>query len=204
MDNNSRKTRKTTRVTVQESPVAKINRHGNLTGNVRLLRDHIVEIYDLIQMWNEKCASGVRIINDITDMILERSNTSGFSEFHEKIQKPFDQLSTVCDQMEKVVHNMELHQKAIAAVVELEEMKDRNNILFLTWPRSKFSDVSKQIYEMFKKELSLKCKVKQCLNPSLYRHTLCLYSAYWLYQPYIDDGILDSFVAMIKETSVTK
>lgn len=52
--------------------MAKINRHGNLTGNVRLLRDHIVEIYDLIQMWNEKCASGVRIINDITDMILER------------------------------------------------------------------------------------------------------------------------------------
>lgn len=64
------------RETVQQSPVSSVKQKGNLTGNVRLLRDHVGDICSLIHQWNNDLVEGASVITDIKRFMHDRMSVS--------------------------------------------------------------------------------------------------------------------------------
>lgn len=57
---------------VQDSPVSSMKQKGNLTGNARLMRDHVIEMANLIQTWNEQLLEGITLITEIKNIMLKK------------------------------------------------------------------------------------------------------------------------------------
>lgn len=56
---------------MQDSPVSSIKQKGNLTGDVRVVRDHVFDIYSLVQQWNSELLDGMTIISEIRNEVIK-------------------------------------------------------------------------------------------------------------------------------------
>jgi len=59
-------------IAVQDSPVSSMKRKGNLTGNARVMRDHVVEMSTLIQRWNAELLEGTTAVDEINSIMFKR------------------------------------------------------------------------------------------------------------------------------------
>ncbi|XP_065201775.1 cyclin-dependent kinase 2-interacting protein-like [Planococcus citri] len=190
-------------VCVLQSPVSSIKQKGNLTGNVRVLRDHIGDIYDLIQQWDKDLIEGVAVVSEIKRFMLnkidaQKKNSPEFPHSN-KLQVLSTDLDKICCRMKLLVEKLGQKSAFILTILRLEDMQHKTTPVFLTWPISKFVQTSQNIYEMYRREMELKISIKKEICFCADKSTLAFYSIAWLQQPYIEKMVNLNYEAMLKE-----
>lgn len=192
-------------VAVQDSPVSSIKQKGNLTGNIRVVRDHVFDIYSLVQQWNSELLDGMTIISEIRNEIIKKrySDKSEIRLCSENLQQLSRNLEEICEKMELIVEKFGQKSASIQALSRLNAKNEQRKPMFLTWSTSKFVETCQQMYEMFRKEVELKTGIKEELFFCSNKDTLVFYEAAWLHQPYIEKFVNLNFEAMLKEVGHT-
>jgi len=194
---------KVTPVSVRESPLARRAQKGNLTGNVRLISDHVVDVTNTINLWNQQTIDGAAILRNIIDEKQLR-RTAKDDAVSNRMRKLFQSLQVPLTNLAKVVEKLWELTGMLDAVEKLQCAKaNRNSPLFLTWPTYKFAQTSRNIAEMYRQEYNWKCRICQLMGTCEDDCTLTLYHVGWLQQPYIEKEATLAMNGMLKEVGHT-
>ncbi|RZF41349.1 hypothetical protein LSTR_LSTR000063 [Laodelphax striatellus] len=195
-------------VTVSVSPVSKSPQVGNLTGNVRQVRDNAADLHNLVAKWDKCIIEGASLVDNAMYLKLERSSDGkkkvnlyppGLSNICEK-------LDLLCCEMTDIVTLMKKCFEELCGVAKLETLRATNDTpMFLTWPSDKFAEVVDQICKAYSKELELKIFIKENFAHLREKSDMIFYRTSWALQPYISSSSARiPLAAILKETGHLK
>ncbi|KAJ9575158.1 hypothetical protein L9F63_025891 [Diploptera punctata] len=192
-------------VTVAESPVKKILQCGNLTGNVRRIRDLAAELYNLIQDWNTHHILGTQILNNIMEIkspiLIENAANESSIIYAEKLEEQCEKLDETVRNMNDIVMKLIEGSQQMHSVEKLEYPSSvKKAPLFITWPISKYGEVIGKICDAYECEVRAKTIVKESVAHSRTNQELKYYIITWVHQPYVDTHIELLLESLLQET----
>lgn len=69
-----------------KSPAAKLSQERQLTGNIRIIRDSVIDLHNSVQQWNKFCSEGEVIIKEIVST------------------DDSDSLNELCDRLQRIIN----------------------------------------------------------------------------------------------------
>ncbi|XP_049801174.1 cyclin-dependent kinase 2-interacting protein-like [Schistocerca nitens] len=191
-----------TPIVLSDSPVKSTPQKGNLTGNARVIRDLVADMYNWVQAWNRHHKDGYKILKSIADLkipALKESHVRNCEPVYpDGLQPLINDLTKVCDMLDATLTGMREVAQKMDAVVSLEKLHNEDNTpLFLTWDADKFGESCHQICTAFNRELEVKQDVVSEISHCDSEPELMLHLAAWVYQPHvtsIDDRVLEALL----------
>lgn len=169
---------------------------GNLTGNHRIVRDCVADIYNSVQHWNKQFLTSVEIIGQIKTVkfdVLE-SNEIYHSSLHDLCQS----LNDVVGSMSKILDLLRTYEHTMRGVEKL--LSSSNEVLFSTWKISTFVDVAQQVLNSYQQELKLKTYIKENIAHVRDRNNVAFYFITWVNEAFISEELGVQLEAMLVET----
>ncbi|XP_058808376.1 cyclin-dependent kinase 2-interacting protein-like [Phymastichus coffea] len=177
---------------IVSSPGSKITLGQNFTGLSRLVRDNVADVHANIQQWNTLYHHGVQILNKI---ILSKVDET----YPNELVSLCEDLEKICDEMDTIVGNLRI----LADKMEkISQLPDTDQILFSTWHMKKFVSITNEIYNVHKKEATVKRIILENVAHEYTESLKVLHIAAWLYQPFIPDNINIDLETMLIETKL--
>ncbi|XP_075216520.1 cyclin-dependent kinase 2-interacting protein-like [Lycorma delicatula] len=191
-------------VSVPDSPASP--KTVNLTGNPRRIRDNAAELFNLIEDWNTHQLEGVSCITDIINLkfsLAEDDACELTRDYPPGISSLLENLDDTSGKMNDIIERMKVISKELHSISKLEYFRTTTPTpMFLTWPPEKYGESADIITEAYSKQLKLQFYIKENIAHCFNKSNAILYSAAWLYQPYIEDSINLLLEAMLKETGL--
>ena len=176
---------------------------GNLTGTPRKVKDTCADWFNCVQKWQALNTKGFNIASEIANIKLssvlstEEGNKvtmpTEMAPLCEKLGEVYNSLEKIYNKMVSLtvtlqgVYNLEVHQS-----VDLEPM-------FHTWTVDRFADTSKQLSDMYKKELEVKNIIVENIAHATDRNLMMFHTAAWLHEGYITEDSTFMLESMLKE-----
>ncbi|XP_005093101.2 cyclin-dependent kinase 2-interacting protein [Aplysia californica] len=201
------------------SPVAQVKHHGagNLTGDLRKVKDTAADFHNLTMKWNALNSQGMDIVTRIANIKIEKVfNVQDLSEDSQQTQQLPPELNPLCDLLSGVVDAMEKIEVKLRSKVEMMEglialkqfqklkSESESPVLFVTMTLQDVACTVRSVYEMYSKELHFKRQLCGQIAHAGTRDTMMFYSVSWMHQPYIDCVAQDFLRALLKETGHVK
>uniref|UniRef100_A0A673X9P6 Cyclin dependent kinase 2 interacting protein n=1 Tax=Salmo trutta TaxID=8032 RepID=A0A673X9P6_SALTR len=180
-----------------------------VTGSARKVKDNAADWHNLILKWDRLNDEGSTMANKMVNLGFNKSsqkemqvmmagqdtsassNSENAFDNSRELEEECDKLLRVVDKMTRIVSKMEKLVSSEKGIIDLETFQygtgGRQTPLFQTWPTSQFADVSSELYEAYKQELTLKRAILQELAHTTNPDLSMVYLSCWLYQPYTDD-----------------
>jgi len=197
------------------SPVAQIKQHaaGNLTGELRKVKDIAVDFHNLAMKWKALNSQGMDLVTQISNIKIEKvfnPNLSMEGENYQGVTLPpelnplCDQLCAVVDSMEKIDEKLKGKASQVEGLISLKKFQKKNDnessLLFITMTLEDAAESFKTISEAYSKELLLKKSLCKEVAHAEGRDAIMFYSVCWMHQPYLDSHSRDILHALLKET----
>ncbi|XP_012274728.1 cyclin-dependent kinase 2-interacting protein [Orussus abietinus] len=174
----------------EQSPLAKLFRGKNLTGNPRIVRDLVASLHNNIQEWNIIHLHGLDILKNITSIKKD-------GEYSNQLDILCNDLEDDCIKLHEIVKNLEhLSYQLRTAVLLKKEPKN----LFLTWPIEKYGHVAEIIYNAYKNEVAVKYSILENVAHDHRESAKMLHLAMWVRQVEIPENINLLLESMLLET----
>uniref|UniRef100_A0A8C5P4I8 Cyclin dependent kinase 2 interacting protein n=1 Tax=Jaculus jaculus TaxID=51337 RepID=A0A8C5P4I8_JACJA len=192
-----------------------------LSVSARKIKDNAADWHNLILKWESLSDAGFTTASNIANLkvsLLEKdkielaSTTSASCEEGEKRRLECDkELEALCEELQatldgltKVQVKMEKLSSTTKGVCELENYhygeESERPLLFHTWPTTHFYEVSRQLSDMYSKELLLKRTIGAELAHTADRNLALSYLSMWLHQPYVESSSKLHLESMLLET----
>ncbi|XP_063237904.1 cyclin-dependent kinase 2-interacting protein-like [Bacillus rossius redtenbacheri] len=184
-------------IIVRESPVKRIAQSGNLTGEPRRVRDLAAELHALAQKWSLLHLEGLQLLTAMVPAVHRRREEGIESSV---LQDQCNQLCEIHKSMSDVVAIMDTIAKQYRGLEVLRKTDDQP--MFLTWPPSKFSEVSSRLSQAYRAELEAKRRVVENVAHGRDEATATYYMALWMHQVYIDTDAELGLESMLLETGL--
>ncbi|XP_075388188.1 cyclin-dependent kinase 2-interacting protein isoform X2 [Tenrec ecaudatus] len=120
------------------------------------------------------------------------SDTNGqtYPDYNQELETLCEQLQATLDGLTKVQVKMEKLASTTKGICDLENYhhgeEGQPPPLFHTWPTAHFYTVSRQLCDMYGKELLLKRTIVEELAHSADRDLALSYLSMWLHEPYVE------------------
>ncbi|KAM4853617.1 cyclin-dependent kinase 2-interacting protein [Thomomys bottae] len=204
-----------------KTPESTTPRKPDLSVSARKIKDNAADWHNLILKWESLSDAGFTTANNIAnlkisllnkDQIEVENSIPVFGENEEKRYLKDDQeLESLCkelqvtlDALSKIQVKMEKLTSTTKGICELENYyygeEHRRPPLFHTWPTAHFYEVSRQLSDMYQKDLLLKHTVAVELPHTIDRDLSLSYLSMWLHQPYVESQSKLLLESMLLET----
>ncbi|XP_039277879.1 cyclin-dependent kinase 2-interacting protein [Nilaparvata lugens] len=188
-------------VTVSVSPVSKSPQVGNLTGNVRQVRDNAADLHNLVNRWNKCLVEGASLVDKAIQLKLSTSSKDKKNVYPPGLSDVCDSLDLLCCEMSNSVMLMKRCIEELYGIDKLETLRGTSDTpMFSTWPSEIFGEVVDEICEAYCKELELKIFVKDNIAHLSEESDLIFYRTSWVLEPYISSNVRLALAAILKET----
>ncbi|XP_016021487.2 cyclin-dependent kinase 2-interacting protein isoform X2 [Rousettus aegyptiacus] len=188
-----------------------------LSVSARKIKDNAADWHNLILKWEALSDAGFATANNIANTkvsLLSKDRTELESsdghaekthpEYSEELEELCEQLRATLDGLTKIQVKMEKLSSTTKGVCELENYhygaEGGRPVLFHTWPTAHFYEVSRQLSDMYGKELRLKRAIAEELAHSTDHDLTLNYLSLWLHQPYVDGDSKLLLESMLLET----
>ncbi|KAH9498259.1 hypothetical protein Btru_009493 [Bulinus truncatus] len=196
-----------------DSPVPQIRKHsaGNLTGDLRKVKDLAADFHNVIMKWNSLNSQGLDIITKISNIKIEKVfNVQELSDSQQPQFLPLE-LNPLCalllkivDDMEKIVQKLESKTKIAESLVSLKSFQrstgSSRDVLFLSMSLEDVAKTVQNIYKDYATELAFKKEVCKHVCHATNRGEVMFYTISWVHQPYISSDTQDQLQALLIET----
>ncbi|XP_064603280.1 cyclin-dependent kinase 2-interacting protein-like [Liolophura sinensis] len=199
-----------------KSPSSPYHMQRNLQGSARKIKDAAADWHNGILKWNSLNSEGVKIINKIANIKLERmfacqqneSEVASGDLMSPDLEPLCEALTVIVQSQEKIVRKMKSMRVMLVGVKNLEafrcegqgEGNTASHPLFQSWSITEFEETFKGLGEMYEKELELKKIIGQNVAHAKDRNALMMYTSSWLHQPYIEERAEILLEGMLIET----
>ncbi|KAM5273690.1 cyclin-dependent kinase 2-interacting protein [Ctenodactylus gundi] len=192
-----------------------------LSVSARKIKDNAADWHNLILKWDTLSDAGFAAANSIANLkisLLSKDKTESdssnpaSSDSEEQTRPQQDrELEALCEQLRatlgslaKIQVKMEKLSSTTKGICELENYHYGEGCqrppLFHTWPTAHFYEVSRQLADMYRKELLLKHTVGAELAHTADRDLILSYLSMWLHQPYVESSSKLHLEGMLLET----
>lgn len=204
---------KTLRSATPRKPVSSVS--------ARKIKDNAADWHNLILKWETLNDAGFATANHIANtkisllsenkMELE-SGSLASDEDAEKVHPGYSkELEMLCEKLQatldgltKIQVKMEKLSSTTKGICELENYhygeENKRPPLFHTWPTAHFYEVSRQLSDMYEKELRLKHSIAEELAHTTDHDLTLSYLSLWLHQPYVESDSKLLLESMLLET----
>lgn len=125
-------------------------------------------------------------------------------EYSKELEMLCEELQATLDGLTKIQVKMEKLSSTTKGVCELENyhygQESKQLPLFHTWPTAHFYEVSRQLSDMYGKELRLKRTITEELAHTTDHDLTLSYLSLWLHQPYVESDSKLLLESMLLET----
>jgi len=194
------------------SPKTQISYHaaGNLTGELRKVKDIAADFHNQTLKWASFNALGIDIVTHIGNFRAEKM----FKPLTREDDVTMFEINSLCNKLYSLVEDMEkIVQKLKGKFDQVEGLKSlrhfqksesRSSLMFSTMTLDDVSDTLSCIYASYAKELSFKQQLVREVAHAESREASMLYTLSWLHQPYLDGKVDSSLAALLRETGHVK
>ncbi|KAM4818673.1 cyclin-dependent kinase 2-interacting protein-like [Thomomys bottae] len=190
-----------------KTPETTTPRKPDLSVSARIIKDNAADWHNLLLNWESLSDAGFTTANNTAslkisllnkDQIELKNSNPIFSENEVKRCLEVDQeLESLCrelqvtlDALSKIQVKMEKLSSTTKGICELQKCHNgeehRRPCLSHIWSKPHFYEVSRQLSDIYQKDLPLKCTVAADLAHSAERDLSLGYLCIWLYQPYVE------------------
>ncbi|CAL1526170.1 unnamed protein product [Lymnaea stagnalis] len=194
------------------SPIPQVRQHaaGNLTGELRKVKDLAADFHNLLSKWNTLNVQGMDVITKIANIKIEQvfnkemltTDPTG-TKLPMELNPLCNMLLDILDAMSKIILKLEFKAKTAQSLVSLQQFQKSgagNPVLFLTMTLPDVANTLLEIHKSFSKEFNFKTELVKQVAHADNRDTMMFYSACWLHQPYVEAQCQDLLQALLKET----
>ncbi|GBM63198.1 hypothetical protein AVEN_58634-1 [Araneus ventricosus] len=175
-----------------------------LTGNKRVLQDHVVDLYNCVQDWKiftSDCYSTVKSIclvkqkslhdqdQNVTEEALSEKDFSKLENLSFELLQKLKKLEVVAEKIRQIPGKLESLRK----LSYWEQSTDENSHLELS-KLSIICESSEEIGQMYTKEFKMKLSIAKEICTLRKESQLTFFEAYWKYEPNIDRELVDSYM----------
>ncbi|XP_019494821.1 PREDICTED: cyclin-dependent kinase 2-interacting protein [Hipposideros armiger] len=192
-----------------------------LSVSARKIKDNAADWHNLILKWETLSDAGFATANNIANtkisllskykMELESSSPASdentekvHPEYSKELEMLCEELQATLDGLTKIQVKMEKLSSTTKGVCELENyhygQESKQLPLFHTWPTAHFYEVSRQLSDMYGKELRLKRTITEELAHTTDHDLTLSYLSLWLHQPYVESDSKLLLESMLLET----
>ncbi|XP_077910370.1 cyclin-dependent kinase 2-interacting protein isoform X1 [Halichoerus grypus] len=191
-----------------------------LSVSARKIKDNAADWHNLILKWEALNDTGFATANNIANLKtrlwsedaaeLQSSPASGedadktLPEYSKELEMLCEELQNTFDALAKIQMKMEKLSSTTKGVCELENYHCGDGRhrppLFHTWPTAHFYEVSRQLSDMYQKELLLKRTVIEELAHTTDHDLTLSYLSMWLHQPFVETNSKLLLESMLLET----
>ncbi|XP_075388187.1 cyclin-dependent kinase 2-interacting protein isoform X1 [Tenrec ecaudatus] len=177
-----------------------------LSISARKLKDNAADWHNLILKWESLSGAGFTTASSIANLKMSSlskdkielensslpSDTNGqtYPDYNQELETLCEQLQATLDGLTKVQVKMEKLASTTKGICDLENYhhgeEGQPPPLFHTWPTAHFYTVSRQLCDMYGKELLLKRTIVEELAHSADRDLALSYLSMWLHEPYVE------------------
>ncbi|XP_059155032.1 cyclin-dependent kinase 2-interacting protein-like [Physella acuta] len=194
------------------SPVPQVKHHaaGNLTGELRKVKDLAADYHNLTMKWNNLNSQGMDIITKIANIKIDKvfnvekdPDSETHTDLPLELNPLCDALSDIVDAMSRVESKLEHKAKIAEGLLSLQKYQrsaSSSPVLFSTMTLEDVVNTVKEIHQYFGQELKLKRELCRQLAHAGSRDVMMFYSTCWLHQPYLQAGWEDQLQALLSET----
>ncbi|KAK0040656.1 cyclin-dependent kinase 2-interacting protein [Biomphalaria pfeifferi] len=194
-----------------DSPVTQIRKHsaGNLTGDLRKVKDLAADIHNLILKWASLNSRGVDIITRIANMKIEKvfnvQEVSGGPQpaIPLELNPLCDLLLDLVGDMKKIVEKLESKTKLAESLVSLKVYNTSTTVSDVLFQTMSLEDIAKTVREIctdYQQEVSFKAELCKHVGHAANRDAIMFYTSCWAHQPYVSTRTCDSLQALLIET----
>lgn len=169
---------------------------GNLTGNHRIVRDCVADIYNAVQQWNNQFLKGVQILSEIKTAKFDAFD--GNKIYCDSLQNYCQSLDDVLGSMSKIVDLLRNYVNTMQGMEKL--LSNKNEILFSTWEFSTFVHVAQQVLVSYEQEFQLKTYLKENIAHMKDKNSVAFLFITWVNEAYISEDVAVQLEAMLVET----
>ncbi|KAK9872542.1 hypothetical protein WA026_018006 [Henosepilachna vigintioctopunctata] len=182
-------------VTVKESPVAS-STGKNLTGNPRIARDIIADVYNTLQKWNDINIEGCKIVKEIA--IIKGNNSKNYSDELEILTRELSKLVQKCS---LVLEEISIYYDRMLALKKLDK---EESPLFMSLSVDRMTKMIQVIQEAYLNELKNKRKVVENIAHSDCDNVAIFFAALWTYQIDLTSEVTTYLEALLTESGHRK
>ncbi|XP_048218385.1 cyclin-dependent kinase 2-interacting protein [Perognathus longimembris pacificus] len=204
-----------------KTPETTTPRKPDLSVSARKIKDNAADWHNLILKWETLSDAGFTTANNIANLKIsllnkdqievENSNTVLSENEDKKCLEDDKELESLCKELQvtldglaKIQVKMEKLSSTTKGICELENYyygeEHRRPLLFHTWPTAHFYEVSRQLSDMYRKDLLLKRTVAAELAHTADRDLSLSFLSMWLHQPYVEGRSKLLLESMLCET----
>ncbi|KAI5733480.1 hypothetical protein M8J76_012416 [Diaphorina citri] len=169
---------------------------GNLTGNHRIVRDCVADIYNAIQQWNKHFLRGVDILSEIKTVKFDAIDSNEI--YRDSLQQSCLSLEEVLGSMSSIIDLLGTYLNTMIGVGKL--LPSSNEILFSTWRFSTFVQVTQLVLSSYEKEFQLKTYIKEHVAHVKDKNSVAFYFITWVNEAFISEDLSVQMEAMLVET----
>lgn len=169
---------------------------GNLTGNHRVVRDCVADIYNAVQQWNKHFLQGITILSEIKTIKFDAIESHEI--YQENLQDCCDSLDDVIQSMSSIVDLLGTYVNTMVGMNKL--LASSNEILFSTWKFSTFVEVAQLVFSSYQQELQLKTYIKEHIAHVRDKNSVAFYFITWVNEAFISEDLAVQLEAMLVET----
>ncbi|KAI5732505.1 hypothetical protein M8J76_001094 [Diaphorina citri] len=169
---------------------------GNLTGNHRIVRDCVADIYNAIQQWNKHFLRGVDILSEIKTVKFDAIDSNEI--YRDSLQQSCLSLEEVLGSMSSIIDLLGTYLNTMIGVGKL--LPSSNEILFSTWRFSTFVQVTHLVLSSYEKEFQLKTYIKEHVAHVKDKNSVAFYFITWVNEAFISEDLSVQMEAMLVET----
>lgn len=169
---------------------------GNLTGNHRIVRDCVADIYNAVQHWNKQFLQGVQILGEIKTAKFDALESNEI--YHVSLQDYCQSLDDVIGSMSRILDLLSTYVNTMLGMEKL--LASSNEVLFSTWQFSKFVHVAQQVLSSYEQEFKLKTYIKEHIAHVRDQNSVAFYFITWVNEAFISEDLGVQLEAMLVET----
>ncbi|KAL1459122.1 hypothetical protein WDU94_011129 [Cyamophila willieti] len=169
---------------------------GNLTGNHRIVRDCVADIYNAIQQWNKHFLHGVEILSEIKNIKFDALDSNEI--YRDSLQEYCQNLEGVLKSLSSIVDLLSCYVNTMVGLSKL--LSSSEEILFSTWRFHTFVHTAQLVLSSYQKELELKTYIKEHIAHCKDKNSVAFYFITWVNEAYISEDLGVQLEAMLVET----
>lgn len=184
------------------------------------VRKCCVNWHESVQKWDNTNGTALELATKIVNVQLQKAseeqneshpfgNPNFVSDSNDELVNDKEKLVQIFDAMKQIQEKMKSLSSNFEAISSLHQMKEgesnKGQPIFETWPLENYVNLSKELAEMFEKEICLKERlvgmlIREAKSEDRSKLMSCL--AMWLHQPYLKDEYRQELELMLLETGL--